>query len=83
MLQRAQKLKLKTMVGCMVESTVGISAAAQLLPLLDYADLDGAQLIAGDIARGVTVRNGVIRPARCNGNGVELLSSAGTLKVRE
>lgn len=53
-------------------STVGISAAAQLLPLLDYADLDRAELLAGDVASGVSVVNGVIQtPNRC-GNGIEL-----------
>ena len=41
------------MIGCMTESTVGISAIAQFLPLLDYVDMDGAVLIAGDVATGV------------------------------
>jgi L-alanine-DL-glutamate epimerase-like enolase superfamily enzyme len=43
------------MVGCMTESTVGISAIGQLLPLLDYADMDGALLLADDVADGVRV----------------------------
>lgn len=72
MLRRARKLGMKTMVGCMVESTVGISAAAQLLPLLDYADLDGAELLAGDVANGVSVADGVVRLPNRFGNGVEL-----------
>jgi len=73
MLQRARELGLKTMVGCMCESSVGISAIAQLLPLLDYVDMDGAVLIARDIATGVRVEKGrVIFPAE-NGNGVQLL----------
>ena len=63
------------MLGCMVESTVGISAAAQLCPLLDYADLDGAELLAGDVATGVKLDNGVIRLPDRPGNGVELLPS--------
>ena len=46
MIRRARELGLKVMVGCMTESTVGISAIAQLLPLLDYVDMDGAVLIA-------------------------------------
>ena len=43
------------MVGCMTESTVGISAIAQLLPLLDYVDMDGALLLGKDIATGVRI----------------------------
>jgi hypothetical protein len=46
------------MVGCMTESTVGISAIAQLLPLLDYVDMDGALLLDRDIATGVTIDRG-------------------------
>lgn len=76
MLRRARDLDMKTMVGCMVESTVGISAAAQLLPLLDYADLDGATLLAGDVADGVAVDNGRVRLSERFGNGVELYKSA-------
>ena len=73
MLLRARELGLRTMVGCMCESSVGISAIAQLLPLLDYVDMDGAVLIAKDIASGVRVEKGrAIFPAT-NGNGVELL----------
>lgn len=75
MLQIARDLGMKTMVGCMVETSVGISAAAQLLPLLDYADLDGAELLAADAAHGVSVVNGhVILPDQF-GNGSELLES--------
>lgn len=73
MLQRARELGLRTMVGCMCESSVGISAIAQLLPLLDYVDMDGAVLIANDIATGVRVEKGrAIFPTE-NGNGVQLL----------
>jgi L-alanine-DL-glutamate epimerase-like enolase superfamily enzyme len=73
MLNRARQLSLKTMIGCMTESTVGISAAAQLLPLVDYADIDGAVLLAKDAARGVKVEPGRIIFARENGTGVSLL----------
>ena len=52
MIAGARQLGLKVMVGCMTESTVGISAIAQLLPLLDYVDMDGAALLANDIAIG-------------------------------
>ena len=58
MIANARDHGLKVMVGCMVESSVGISAAAQLAPLLDYADLDGAVLLAKDAADGVQLRQG-------------------------
>jgi L-alanine-DL-glutamate epimerase-like enolase superfamily enzyme len=58
MIDRARQLGLKVMVGCMTESTVGISAIAQLLPLLDYVDMDGALLLDKDIATGVTIDQG-------------------------
>ena len=60
------------MVGCMTESTVGISAIAQLLPLLDYVDMDGAALLAKDIATGVRVQAGVCVYPDAAGTGVEL-----------
>ena len=72
MLRQARSLGMKTMVGCMVESSVGISAAAQLLPLMDYADLDGAVLIAEDPAVGATVIDGVVQLGDSFGNGVHL-----------
>lgn len=63
MLQQAREKGLKTMVGCMIESSIGISGAAQLLPLLDYADLDGAILLRDEPASGVKLINGnVSRP---------------------
>ena len=54
MIAEARQLNLQVMAGCMTESSVGISAIAQLLPELDYADLDGAMLLAHDPAKGVT-----------------------------
>jgi len=72
MIARARELDLQVMVGCMTESTVGISAIAQLLPLLDYVDMDGALLLAEDIATGVTIDNGQCRFADELGTGVRL-----------
>lgn len=72
MIARARELGLQVMVGCMTESSVGISAIAQLLPLLDYADLDGAMLIANDPATGVTFQDGRVVYASENGTGVTL-----------
>jgi L-alanine-DL-glutamate epimerase-like enolase superfamily enzyme len=72
MLARARQIGLATMVGCMTESTVGISAIAQLLPLLDYVDMDGALLLARDVATGVRIDAGrVLFPAE-PGCGVRL-----------
>jgi L-alanine-DL-glutamate epimerase-like enolase superfamily enzyme len=72
MLQHARAVGLRTMVGCMTESTVGISAIAQLLPLVDYADVDGAALLAQDIATGVVVDYGVCTYPQRHGTGVRL-----------
>ena len=69
MLRQAKAQGLKTMVGCMVESSIGISAAAQLLPLLDYADLDGSALLASDPTEGVSVTDGMISLRAGNGHG--------------
>ena len=56
---------LLVMAGCMVETSLGITAAAHLAPLLDYADLDGAALLAHDPMDGATIAGGDIRlPAR-------------------
>jgi L-alanine-DL-glutamate epimerase-like enolase superfamily enzyme len=73
MIARARELGLKVMVGCMTESTVGISAIAQLLPLLDYIDMDGAALLARDIATGVRLDCGRCLYPPENGTGVRLL----------
>jgi L-alanine-DL-glutamate epimerase-like enolase superfamily enzyme len=73
MIDTARRLGLKVMIGCMTESTVGISAIAQFLPLVDYVDMDGAELIARDVATGVRLQKGrPIFPDE-NGNGVKLL----------
>lgn len=72
MLRQARELGMKTMVGCMVESSIGISGAAQLLPLLDYADLDGAVLLRDDPASGVTIDCGKVMLADRPGCGAEL-----------
>jgi L-alanine-DL-glutamate epimerase-like enolase superfamily enzyme len=75
MIARARQWEMKVMVGCFTESTVGISAIAQLLPLLDYVDMDGALLLAEDVATGVTVVRGRVEYPQENGCGVRLLAS--------
>jgi L-alanine-DL-glutamate epimerase-like enolase superfamily enzyme len=72
MIDEARRQGLRVMVGCMTESTVGISAIAQLLPLLDYVDMDGAVLLAEDIADGVRVVRGQCEFPPVPGNGVTL-----------
>ena len=73
MITEARKLGLQVMVGCMTESTVGISAIAQLLPLLDYVDMDGAVLLAEDVATGVRLDRGRCIYPDAPGHGLTLL----------
>jgi L-alanine-DL-glutamate epimerase-like enolase superfamily enzyme len=71
MIQIARALGLKTMLGCMVSSSVAITAAAHLSPLVDYADLDGNLLISNDPYLGVTFENGKLVLPNRSGLGVE------------
>ena len=65
MIQLARALGMKVMLGCMISSSVTVTAAAHLSPLVDYADLDGNLLIANDPFRGVRVEKGkLILPQR-------------------
>lgn len=73
MIAQARQLGLQVMVGCMTESTVGISAIAQLLPLLDYVDMDGAVLLAEDVATGVRLDRGRCIFPDAPGHGLKLL----------
>ena len=59
-LQAARKAGLKTMIGCMIETSVLISAAAHLAELADYLDIDGSVLITNDPYLGVTVEKGIL-----------------------
>ena len=72
MLKRAESLGMKKMVGCMTESSVGISAIAHLLPELDYVDMDGATLLKNDIAAGVELVQGIARYSDLPGTGAVL-----------
>ncbi len=73
MIAHGKSLGLQVMVGCMTESTVGISAIAQLLPQLDYVDMDGAMLLKKDIAKGVQLLpDGNVRFPEIGGSGVTL-----------
>lgn len=72
MITKARELNYKIMIGCMTESTVGISAACLLTGLVDYTDLDGANLISNDYATGNFVENSKIRLSGKPGLGIEL-----------
>ncbi|MDR1516976.1 MAG: dipeptide epimerase [Dysgonamonadaceae bacterium] len=67
----ARALGMDVMIGCMTETSCAISAAAQLSPGLDFADLDGALLIGNDCFGGVKLENGKIIASDRPGIGVE------------
>ena len=73
MITEAKKLGYKIMLGCMTESSIGISAGCALAGLLDFADLDGANLISNDYATGSFVDNGKIILSEKPGLGIALL----------
>lgn len=64
---------LSVMLGCMVESGLGIAAAAHLAPLVDYVDLDGNLLLAEDVAESHPLEGGIIRLRDAPGLGVNPL----------
>lgn len=71
MIATARAHNMLVMMGCMIETSLGISAAAQMASLLDYADLDGAALLANDPFRGVSIEGGKITMPTAPGLGVE------------
>ena len=74
MINSARKFKLKIMIGCMVESSLGITTAAHLGSLADFVDLDGYLLINNDPYRGIIIHAGQpTLPSGC-GLGVFLRS---------
>ena len=60
MIKMARALGMKVMIGCMTETSCAVTAAAQLSPLVDWADLDGNLLIDNDVFEGVTITDGKI-----------------------
>ncbi len=66
----ARSFGMSVMAGCMIESSLGISAIAQLAPLLDHADFDGAALLSNDPFEGVTIDAGRISLVDRPGLGV-------------
>ena len=72
MIEEARDSGMKVMIGCMNESSIGTAAIAQLLPLLDYVDMDGPLLLAEDVAKGVTFDYGKIIYGEGYGLGVKV-----------
>jgi len=70
MIKHAKQFDLKILIGCMSESSCGVSAAAQLAPLADWTDLDGPLLISNDPFKGITYEKGKIVLNDFPGNGV-------------
>jgi L-alanine-DL-glutamate epimerase-like enolase superfamily enzyme len=70
MMLLARALEMKVMIGCMTETSCAISAAAQLSPLVDYADLDGALLIKNDLFKGATIEDGKVVMPTAAGIGI-------------
>ncbi|HSH96216.1 MAG TPA: dipeptide epimerase [Roseimicrobium sp.] len=66
-LKAARKAGLKTMLGCMIETSILITAAAHLAELTDYLDIDGNLLVTNDPYTGVTAENGIISFLRAPG----------------
>ncbi len=72
MIHVARAHNLQVMIGCMIESSLAITAAAHLTPLVDYADLDGNLLIDNDPYVGVSVVNGKLRLPDEPGLGIKV-----------
>jgi L-alanine-DL-glutamate epimerase-like enolase superfamily enzyme len=70
MIAIARAHHMMVMVGCMVESSIAITAAAHFTPLVDIVDLDGAALLAADPFTGATIDDGQVRLPTGPGLGV-------------
>ncbi|WP_228411007.1 enolase C-terminal domain-like protein [Chryseobacterium taklimakanense] len=73
LISEAKKFGYKVMIGCMTESSVGISAGIAISGLCDFADLDGASLISNDFAKGSFVEGGKLILSEEPGLGISLL----------
>jgi len=76
MVHTARALDMQVMAGCMIESSLGISAIAHISPLLDFADFDGAALLSSDPFRGTSIADGNIRLSNGPGLGATPVPSA-------
>lgn len=70
LMEMARSLGMNTMIGCMTETSCAVSAAAQLSPLANWADLDGNLLIDNDIYDGVRIVNGKVILSDAPGIGI-------------
>ncbi|MGN1172346.1 MAG: dipeptide epimerase [Muribaculaceae bacterium] len=70
----ARALGMKVMLGCMTETSCAVTAAAQLAPMVNWADLDGNLLIANDLFDGIKIVNGKVTIPERPGIGVEPLA---------
>ena len=75
MITVARALEMKVMIGCMTETSCAVSAASQLSPLVDWADLDGNLLISNDIYEGMQVVDGKVTLNDLPGIGIKKLST--------
>jgi len=73
MITLARSLGMKVMLGCMTETSCGISAASHLSPMVDWADLDGALLISNDPFKGTTIVDGKVTLGPAPGIGASLI----------
>jgi len=71
----ARALNMKVMIGCMTETSCAVSAASQLSPLVDWADLDGNLLISNDLYEGVQVIEGKLTLNDLPGIGIRKLNA--------
>ncbi|MFO7671277.1 MAG: dipeptide epimerase [Bacteroidales bacterium] len=75
MITVARALDMKVMIGCMTETSCAVSAASQLSPLVDWADLDGNLLISNDLYEGVKVVDGKVTLNELPGIGIKKAAS--------
>ncbi|NOR76246.1 MAG: dipeptide epimerase [Draconibacterium sp.] len=74
MITVARALDMNVMIGCMTETSCAVSAASQLSPLVDWADLDGSLLISNDVFKGMEVIKGKVTLNNLPGIGIEKIS---------
>ena len=74
MIEIARALDMKVMIGCMTETSCAVSAAAQLAPLVDWADLDGNLLIKNDVYDGIKIIEGKVTLNNRAGIGIKILN---------
>jgi L-alanine-DL-glutamate epimerase-like enolase superfamily enzyme len=76
MVHVARAFDMQVMAGCMIESSLGISAIAQVSPLLDFSDFDGAALLSADPFSGTTIKGGQVQLSDRPGLGARPTSGA-------